>query len=170
MSGVELCLPLGRSCGVSNTPNNMTIYKRIEQNEVDTLKKLIQVFDEVFENENPSIADDVYLQNLLKKPEFIAFVAMDNKEVVGGLTAYELPLYYSEKSEMYIYDIAIKPEFQRKGLGKKLLNALSKYCIQNNITEMFVEAHEEDTNAVNFYHNAGGQAEKVIHFKFIRPL
>jgi hypothetical protein len=31
---------------------------------------------------------------------------------------------------------------------------------------MFVEAHEEDQHAVNFYYKAGGQAEKVVHFNF----
>ena len=140
--------------------------KRLEKNDVLTLKKLILLFDEVFENETPAAASESYLKTLLEKSEFIAFVAVRGNEVAGGLTAYELPMYYIEQSELYMYDIAVKSDFQRMGLGKKLLAALREYCRQHGIKEMFVEAHEEDKHAVGFYHTAGGHAEKVVHFNF----
>ena len=85
---------------------------------------------------------------------------------MGGLTAYELPLYYSEYSEIFIYDVAIKPDFQRKRFGTMLLSALKQYCRDNGIKEFFVEASEEDKYAVHFYQSAGGTAEKVIQFNF----
>ena len=98
------------------------------------------LFHEVFEMENALTANTTHLKNLLSKRSFIVYAAVYGNEVVGGLTAYQLPMYNSEGSEVYIYDIAVKAEFQRKGVGKQMLLALKYYCKQNGIKEMFVEA------------------------------
>jgi len=140
--------------------------KKLGNKDLFLFEKLIVMFQDIFEMENRVVAKVSYLENLLLQPGFIALVIMYEDEVVGGLTAYELPMYYAEYSELYIYDIAIKPEFQRKGFGTRLLSALKKYCKENRIKEFFVEVHEEDKHALNFYHSRGGKAEKVVHFNF----
>ncbi|MDR3716318.1 MAG: hypothetical protein P4L51_26230 [Puia sp.] len=33
--------------------------------------------------------------------------AFSNHEIIGGLTAYELPIYDADTAELYIYDIAV---------------------------------------------------------------
>jgi aminoglycoside 3-N-acetyltransferase I len=134
----------------------------------DTLlfQKLILLFQDVFEMENPVTVKVSYLKHLLNKSGFIVLIITCENKIVGGLTAYELPMYYAECAEVYMYDIAIQPEFQRKGFGSKLLAALKEYCGENKITGFFVEAHEADKHAVAFYSRAGGKAEKVVHFNF----
>ncbi len=140
--------------------------KRLSQQDVDAFYKLIKLFHEVFETKVTSEVDEAYLTGLLEKPSFVVFAAIIDSQIVGGLTGYELPMYYTEGSEMFIYDIAIKPAFQRKGLGKQLLAILKEYCLENGINTMFVQAHEADAEAVEFYHSTGGQGEKVIQFSY----
>ncbi|HXA00950.1 MAG TPA: GNAT family N-acetyltransferase [Cytophagaceae bacterium] len=140
--------------------------KRLGVQDVSILKRLLHLFQEIFEMEKPVITNESYLQKLLGKTDFIAYVVICENEIAGGLTAYELPMYYSEYSEVFIYDIAISPEFQRKGLGRKLLSTLKEYCRQNGIREIFVAANEEDAHAVNFYKSTGGRAERVVHFNY----
>jgi aminoglycoside 3-N-acetyltransferase I len=139
---------------------------KLSTDELGVFQKLIQLFNEVFEEENKSIAIEKKLSVLLSKKEFIVFAAIHENIVVGGLTAFEMPMYTSDQSEAYLYDMAILPEFQRMGIGKKLIAAFSDYCRQHNIQNFFVEAHEEDEHAVDFYKSAGGKPEKVIHFNF----
>jgi aminoglycoside 3-N-acetyltransferase I len=141
--------------------------KRLGPQDAQIFHTLIRFFQEVFETETLLKVEEPYLTRLLENPGFVVYVVIFGNEIVGGLTAYELPMYYSEDSELFIYDIAIKPEFQRKGLGRQLLSSLKKHCVQNAIKVMFVEAHEEDKHAVDFYHSTGGHAEKVIHFNYI---
>jgi aminoglycoside 3-N-acetyltransferase I len=140
--------------------------KRLGENDLLIFQKLIQLFQKIFEPKNPIIPSESYLKTLLQKSGFVALVILHEDQIVGGLTAYELPMYYGEYSELYLYDIAVASEFQRKGLGKELLLFLKKYCKENNIKEFFVEAHEEDKHAINFYNSNGGKAERVIHFNF----
>ena len=145
----------------------MIAYKRLKQGDEATFVQLIHLFAEVFEHETTPSPNAKRLADLLEQPGFISFVAIDNDEILGGLTAYELPSYYSQQSEVYIYDLAVATRFQRMGIGKQLIAALTEYCKQHNIKTMFVQAHEEDKGAVDFYHKAGGQAEQVVHFNFV---
>jgi len=140
--------------------------KRLQKEDVPIFRQLILLFNEVFETNKDVIPRESYLLDLLNKPSFHAYVILIENEVVGGLTAYELINSSFEGIEMFIYDIAIKPAFQRKGLGKQLIASLKEYCRENNIGTIFVEAHESDKHAIDFYHSTGGKAEKVVHFNY----
>lgn len=146
--------------------NKKILIKKLGDKDLLLLQELIIVFKLVFEMGDHAAAKESYLKKFLGKPGFVAIVIIHENKIAGGLTAYELPMYYSEYSEMYLYDIGVKPEFQRKGFGKKLIFALKEYCKKNKIREFFVEANEEDKYAVDFYRLAGGKPERVIHFNF----
>jgi aminoglycoside 3-N-acetyltransferase I len=140
--------------------------KRLDQNDVEIAKQLFLLFEKVFEMENFISVSVLYLTELLKRSDFIVYAAFHKNEIVGGLTAYELPMYYAEQSEIFIYDIAVQTEFQKMGLGKKLLATIKEYGKQNGIKELFVAANEEDEHALDFYRSTGGKEEKVFHFSF----
>jgi aminoglycoside 3-N-acetyltransferase I len=144
-----------------------TNYKiiRLGKGDAVLMKKLVNLFNNVFGTDNTKQPELTHLRKLLAKKEFIAIAAIIDEDVIGGLTAYELPLYNNNK-EAYLYDIAVNREYQRKGVGKKLIAALKKQCKQNGIKLFFVEANEEDKHAIKFYNAIGGKGEKVMHFNF----
>jgi aminoglycoside 3-N-acetyltransferase I len=142
------------------------IIKRLGKKDVVLFKELISLFNEVFEIKKHKSAKKTYLQKVLKESSFISIVAICDDKIVGGLTAYELPMYYSKYSEVLIYDMAVLTEFQRKGIGKKLISALKKYCRKKGIQYIFVPANEEDAHALAFYTSTGGKPEKVVHFNY----
>jgi len=141
--------------------------KRLTKDDFPLFTKLIGLFHGVFAMNKIAPGKEPYLKSLLSNPTFIAYVVIQENEVLGGITAYELPMYYSECSEVFIYDLAVKSEFQRKGLGKKLLGTLSEYCINKGIHEIFVSANEEDKEALEFYRACGGKPEQVVHFNYV---
>jgi aminoglycoside 3-N-acetyltransferase I len=139
--------------------------KRLTKQHLADFQALVHLFNEVFEEES-KIGSEPHLLNLLSSRNFIVLAALINDEVVGGLTAYELPMYYSDASEIFLYDLAVKAEHQRKGIGKGLLQALKDHCTENEIKEFFVMAHEEDEHAIEFYRSTGGKGEKVVNFVY----
>jgi len=139
---------------------------RLSPNELKKFIELIALFHEVFETNETEIVDKDFLQQLLENQYFIAFAVFQNNEIIGGATAYILPMYYSKSSELFIYDVAIHPGYQRMGLGAKLISTLRDFCGRKGLGEMFVPVHEEDTHALNFYKATGGKAEKVSHFNY----
>jgi aminoglycoside 3-N-acetyltransferase I len=143
-----------------------TQIKRLGKEDVAIARRLLLLFGEVFEMGDVEIPEEAYLEKLIGNPGFIMYAAISGNEVAGGLTAYALPMYYTDRAEMFIYDIAVRPAFQRKGVGGRLLSALQRYCKENGIREMFVAANEEDAHAVDFYRKTGGREEKVLHFTY----
>src|ERR1700733_5756205 len=111
--------------------------KKLDKHCLVEFKELVKVFTVVFETEQVSDAGDVHLNKLLADGAFICLVALVNNSVVGGLTAYEMVSYYGNYSEAYIYDIAILKEYQRNGIGNKLIDALKDYCNKTNIKTLF---------------------------------
>jgi aminoglycoside 3-N-acetyltransferase I len=141
-------------------------YKKLNGNDMKYLTGLLKLFEEVFEIKNYTIPSAVYLQTLLSNNNIIFYIAVCNHEVVGGLTAHILASTYFEASEVYLYDLAVKTIFQRKGIGRRLLQSLEAFCKTLQIKEIFVQADKEDLHAIKFYHATSGVPENVIHFSY----
>jgi len=155
------------SQNMEQQPEKMNVeIKQLDSSQVKDFIDMLLLFEEVFKMEDFQMLDKHYLQELLKQKNFIVFAAMCQDDVIGGLTAHILPSYHFQSSEVYIYDLAVKTEFQRRGIGRKLIESIKEYCKVNNLESFFVQAHEEDTHALEFYHSAGGLSEKVVHYTY----
>lgn len=139
--------------------------RKLNKEDREALLQLRKLYNEVFETESDNISF-VYIDNLLKDERLLFLVAEQDNQIIGGLTAYILPSLYTEKSEVLIYDIAVKQSLQRKGIGNKLIDCLLDFCSQQGYKEIFVPALAEDTHACNFYKKAGGEEEDVKHYSF----
>ncbi len=141
--------------------------RQLKPDEIENFIDLVKLFSLVFEYEDFKLPTKAHLQRLLNRNDFIVLVATVNEEIIGGLTAYTLQQYYSEKPLAYIYDIAVKGDYQRRGIGKDLINALNTFCIKNGFEEMFVQAEKEDTDALGFYRSTSiDREQEVIQFSY----
>jgi len=141
--------------------------KKLSPYDIEDFVKLISVFESVFEWENFSFPPISHLQKVLNNPHFFVFVATSEQKVVGGLTAYVLEMYETEKPSAYIYDLAITTENQRKGIGKLLIAHVNAYCEKNGFGEVFVHAEMEDLEAVSFYKKTQPSNElNATHFTY----
>jgi aminoglycoside 3-N-acetyltransferase I len=140
--------------------------EKLNYHDIEKFTELISVFEDVFEMNDFKIPDEIYLQELLKKDDFFVFVALLDNKVIGGLTSYIMQQYYSKLPLVYIYDLAVKTEFQRQGIGKMLINGNNSYCKSIGVEAVMVEADEVDDYAIKFYQSTGAIGEKVIHFDY----
>ena len=92
------------------------------------MEALLKTFGEVFQEaetysgRRPSVG---YLQRLLGSDYFIALAALKAGEVVGGLAAYELKKFEQQRSEIYIYDLAVAAAHRREGIATALIRCTS---------------------------------------------
>lgn len=128
----------------------------------DTLAMMGDAFDER-ETYTAAQPDDGYLANLLGGPHFIAFAALDNDRVVGGLAAYELPKFEQARSEIYIYDLAVAASRRRQGIATALIEALKSNAAERGAYVIYVQADPPDAPAVALYTKLGTR-EDVLHF------
>src|SRR5690554_5681505 len=136
------------------------VYRKLKSGDLQFLKKLLAVYETVFEMEDFHLPGDAYLQTLLERESMIFYVAVLNKEVVGGLSAHVLPSVYFESAEVYIFDLGVKTSLQRRGIGRELITSLSDFCKKHNYREIFVQADITDQHALDFYRAIGGQPER----------
>jgi ribosomal protein S18 acetylase RimI-like enzyme len=139
---------------------------KLAADDLDKFIQLIKLFEDVFAMENFEMPDKEHLEQLLTKSDFFVFVALENNEVIGGLTAYTLVQYYSKLPLVYIYDLAVKATLQRRGVGRTLISSLISYCKEIGIEEVFVQADKIDDYALDFYRSTGATEEEVVHFYY----
>lgn len=107
-----------------------------------------------------------YVATLLARRDFWAMAALDGDEVVGGLTAHALPMTRSPETELFIYDLAVRADRRRRGIGRALVLATLDRAKAEGVRVGFVPADDEDAHAIAFYRALGGHASPVTLFTF----
>jgi aminoglycoside 3-N-acetyltransferase I len=138
---------------------------RLTVGDVELARALFATMARVFAT-GAEILSDNYLTRLLDRDDFWALAASVDGQLVGGLTAHTLPLTRVELSEIFIYDIAVVPDWQRQGVGRLLMSTLRSEAAGAGITVAFVAADNEDTHALDFYQVLGGVPAPVTIFTF----
>jgi aminoglycoside 3-N-acetyltransferase I len=144
------------------------VIRQILPEEVALLQDLMVLFGEAFKDLDtytgkPPQAD--YLRRLLASDTFIALVALNHHQMVGGIAAYELKKFEQERSEIYIYDLAVASAHRRQGIATAMIEELRKIAATRCAYVIFVQADTgfEDQPAIELYSKLGTR-EEVLHF------
>jgi aminoglycoside 3-N-acetyltransferase I len=121
-----------------------------------------EAFNEV-ETYTRNRPNGAYLQRLLGSDYFIAVAALKSGHVVGGIAAYELRKFEQQRSEIYIYDLAVSATHRREGIATALINELKKIAAARAAYIIFVQADIGDEPAIALYTKLGVR-EDVLHF------
>lgn len=131
-------------------------------------RQLNRLFAEAFDETDTYLGHqptDEYLLSLLSKDHVIACVALVEGSVAGGLVAYVLDKFEQQRSEVYIYDLAVDSQYRRKRIATELILFLKREIAELGAWVVFVQADPIDTAAVKLYESLGVR-EDVIHFDF----
>jgi len=76
-------------------------------------------------------------------------VFKEKEEIIGYLIFREI------EPEIEIFKIGVKKEYQRKGVGTKLIQKLIEIAREKNISKIFLEVKASNLSAYNFYKKLG---------------
>jgi aminoglycoside 3-N-acetyltransferase I len=144
----------------------MTTVHHLGADDVLLLRDMLALFGQAFDDlesyrsDRPSTS---YLRNLLASDSFIALAALKDSEVVGALAAYELRKFEQERSEIYIYDLAVAEAHRRDGVATAMIERLRQIAIERRAYVIFVQADYGDNAAIALYTKLG-RREEVLHF------
>jgi aminoglycoside 3-N-acetyltransferase I len=142
--------------------------RQLGAEDVSLIYEMLAMFGDAFDDAdtyNGRRPSPQYLQSLLASESFIALVALDGDVIVGGIAAYELRKFEQERSEIYIYDLAVVASHRRKGIATALIQHLQSIAASRGAYVIFVQADttEDDQPAIALYTRLGHR-EDVLHF------
>ena len=140
--------------------------RQLSANDLALMEGLLATFGEAFNQVatySSSRPSNAYFKRLLSSDYFIALVALKNGSVVGGIAAYELQKFEQERSEIYIYDLAVAASHRREGIATALIQELKKIAVARAAYIIFVQADIGDNPAIALYTKLGTR-EDVLHF------
>jgi ribosomal protein S18 acetylase RimI-like enzyme len=88
-------------------------------------------------------------RRFLADPAVLFWVARDGAEVVGFLYCLLVPLRSSDEQELLLYEIGVRLDWRRRGVGRMLLDHMEGWMRTNGVCEVWVFA--DNQAAVNFY-------------------
>jgi aminoglycoside 3-N-acetyltransferase I len=144
------------------------IVRRVTPDDAALMESLLDMFGQAFDDpdsysaKRPSVD---YQRKLLAGDSFIALAAFKSDEIVGGIAAYELKKFEQERSEIYIYDLAVAASCRRQGIATAMIDELKKIAAERGAYVIYVQADTgvEDEPAIALYTKMGVR-EDVLHF------
>lgn len=148
------------------------IIRKATENDLKAVQELnYKLFDLEFSNDfDPALnmewtfseKGEKYFKGLIE--DGTVWVAVDNDRVIGYLAgSIDGKPSYATKSLAELENFYIDEEYRRQGIGKKLVQKLKNYCIDQGIEEMKVTASSKNINAREFYKNNGFEDFEVTY-------
>jgi aminoglycoside 3-N-acetyltransferase I len=145
--------------------NRGIIVRRLVAGDGLVAKDLFAMMAQAF-GEQAEELSDVQVESLLSDSRFWVIAALVGEEVVGGVTAHSIPMTLKPSLGLFVYDVAVRADHRRCGIGRQLMSELQAMAAKLRIEEIFVLADNEDTHALDFYRALGGVPTAVTMFDF----
>ncbi len=139
---------------------------QLTADDLETMDALLTTFGEAFEDADTygkARPGPAYMRRLLGSADFIALAATADGAVLGGLTSSVLHKFEQERSEVYIYDLAVSSGHRRQGIATALIERLCEIAKERGAWVVFVQADHGDDPAIALYTKLG-RREDVLHF------
>ena len=142
--------------------------QRLRPEHIHLVPGLLDMFGSAFEdpsNYGAKRLDTAYLTKLLTKDDVFVIAAVVEEKIVGGLVAYELQKIEQQRSEIYIYDLAVDVAYRKQGIATALIEALQPLARACGAWAIYVQADYGDEPAIALYTKLGVR-EDVVHFVY----
>jgi ribosomal protein S18 acetylase RimI-like enzyme len=108
-----------------------------------------------------SMAYSVYIERMCKKPapmlsdytklieENAVYIATDSEEVAGII------VYLQKDNSLLIENVAVHPDFQGRGFGRKLIEFAFDFAQKAGLQEVNLYTNELMTENIRYYHGLG---------------
>ena len=100
------------------------------------------------------------LSNYKKQHIIIGYEDQHTRKIIGFVHAQMYESFYSNLG-LNILGLAVNPDFQGEGIGRKLMNKLEDYSVDNNISFIRLNSAMKREDAHNFYEHIGYTCDKV---------
>jgi ribosomal-protein-alanine N-acetyltransferase len=104
------------------------------------------------------------LYNIFHKKHSDLFLVAEDSESnkIIGFILVTITRKFEQKDSGLVYAIAIHPNYQSQGIGKKLINNLVDNLTTRHIDSLYLHVKESNYKAITFYSNLGFEKIELI--------
>ena len=106
-------------------------------------------------SEPPSLDSDG-MRLWLENPSNVLIAATEAAWPVGFALGYLLDRVDEARSMLFFYEIVVASDDRRRGIGKRLVEAMKAIAREQQVTKMWVQTDPDNTAARELYQCAGG--------------
>ncbi len=126
--------------------------RKLRQGEVGLLQGARNLLDHPLDNRAA--------RHLLADPAHHLWLASSEHRVVGFLRSVELLQLHTPRRQMFLYEIAVRPDSRGQGVGSMLVEAMLQYSRGRGFEEAFVLTDDPANKAAHaLYKSTGGRTE-----------
>jgi ribosomal protein S18 acetylase RimI-like enzyme len=118
---------------------------------------------------NPSAISQGRAAMLLREPSYVMIAALDDNDAVLG-RIYANVLHRFEATDLLLYEVDVAEEHQRKGVGRAMIDFLSKLSAERGYREMWVLTDLDNEAGNALYKSAGGHLENSPANMYVFPI
>jgi ribosomal protein S18 acetylase RimI-like enzyme len=96
-------------------------------------------------------------RRFLSDPGTHLFVAFERDEPVGMLLAYDLLRRHCDERMAHVYELGVRRDRRRRGVGRRLFEAFRARCRASGIRAAYVLTESSNEEAIAFYASVGGR-------------
>lgn len=125
------------------------------QNAIVTLLNLYALDLQGYKKSLPESVLKDLIPEMRKIPTSMVFLASIGQDFVGMAICFLGFSSFYARPLINIHDFTVKKEFRRKGIGKKLVEAIQKKAQFLNCCKLTLEVQEKNVSALRLYENCG---------------
>lgn len=101
-----------------------------------------------------------YLADIFERKKFTGYTLEDGNEIIGGIFAYEK--IWWNNSEIFVEEMFIKPERQRRGYGTMLIRQLEKHINERGFAGITLSTNKYAPAPYFYRKNGFADCEHVL--------
>jgi aminoglycoside 6'-N-acetyltransferase I len=133
----------------------------IRRVEASNAAVLARVADDVFDEP----VDPERVAAYLAEPGHIMLVALSAGEVIAQVAAV-IHRHPDKPTELYLDEVGVAPEFQRRGLARRMLDEMFAIGRAEGCEEAWVGTELDNEPARKLYESRGGAAEPFVMYVY----
>ncbi|HEY1681307.1 MAG TPA: GNAT family N-acetyltransferase [Candidatus Tumulicola sp.] len=103
-----------------------------------------------------------FLSDRLQREESVVFGAFDGERTAGFLQLYPLFSSWYAKRQWFLSDLFVDPEYQRRGIARRLLDASTQFARETQSRSVLVELPFSEPHLIKLYEAAGYGRDTVF--------
>lgn len=102
-------------------------------------------------------AEESGLRAFLCDPDCWLFAAVEDGRIIGFAYGYALQRLNTQRKMLYIHEVGVLEDCQRRGIGTRLMEKLREACEKENLCKMFLICYQNNDGGNALYRKAGGR-------------